>query len=52
VVSLFAIVTLTGATTFTLRAKDITAATGTLLTTGVVTSASNKSTFITAVRLA
>jgi hypothetical protein len=45
-------VTLTAATTFTLRAKDQTNTTGILATTGGATGASNISTWITAVRLA
>lgn len=47
-----AVVTLSAATTFTLRVSDITNNSGTILTTGVSPSAANKATSITAVRLA
>lgn len=45
------VVTLTGATTFTLRAKDANSTSGTLHTTGNATGIANKATSITAVRL-
>lgn len=50
VIPLGAIVTLSGATTFTLRAKDVSATSGALLTTGASGQA-NKATSITAKRL-
>jgi hypothetical protein len=52
VVTIMKVVSLTGATTFTLRAKDLTSTNGLLLTTGNTTGAANVSTSITAVRLA
>lgn len=52
-IAVSAVVTLSGATTFTLRAHDIGASsTGTLKTTGVATGASNVATSITYVRIA
>lgn len=51
VISLHIAVTLTGATTFTLKACDITSTNGQLLTTSASAGVSNKSTYITAVRL-
>lgn len=51
-ITVSAVVTLTGATTFTLRAKDLNNTTGTLKTTGAASGVANKATSITAVRLA
>ena len=51
-ITVCAVVTLTAAMTFTLRAKDSSNVNGTLLTTGVATGAANKATSITAIRLA
>lgn len=50
-ITLSVIVSLSAATTFTLRAKDQSRTTGTLLTTGLSTAVSNKTTYITAIRL-
>jgi hypothetical protein len=45
------VVTLTGATTFTLRGKDVTSTSGVLVTTGLTTGVANAATSITAIRL-
>jgi hypothetical protein len=51
-VTICAVVTLSGATTFTLRAKDPTSVSGVLKTTDAASGVANKATSITAVRLA
>lgn len=51
-ITICAIVTLAGATTFTLRAKDRSGTTGFLLTSSVASGVTNKATSITAMRIA
>lgn len=51
-IPLVAVVTLSAATTFTLRARDQTTNSGVFMTTGVASGVSNKATSITWVRLA
>jgi hypothetical protein len=51
-ITIVAVVTLSGATTFTLRAKDQSSTSGLLQTTGAATAVTNKATSITAVRIA
>jgi hypothetical protein len=52
VVALSVVVTLSAATTFTLRGRDFNSTSGLLLTTGAAAAIANKATSITAVRLA